>query len=210
MNGKQINGLCKVINAVTTTVRLNQTVFVNDAHVMMVKVEQKNIFGVEDSNLCIDVSKVLKMKIEETDFDASLDEWKYILKDDKSTYTFKLTPDYVRDPTMPSLGYLTEEIETDVKTLKYVVEKCEIVSNFCTIKDGCMSATGDADVILKVGEWIGEGKASMFPLEYLKKLCKVMTGKVKIEYDMDFPCRIAWTDGSYDYTAMIAPKIKSD
>ena len=62
MNGKQLNGLCKVLNVFQDNVRMNHNVVVEDAHVMMCEVKQEPMFGV-DSEFGLDIKKILKMKI---------------------------------------------------------------------------------------------------------------------------------------------------
>ncbi len=211
MNGKQLNGLCRVLSVFQDAVRMNYNVVVEDAHVMMCMVEQTPMFGV-DSEFGLDIKKILKMKIENEDFDVSIEDGRYILKNENQTYSF--TPvDGESLPTYkaPKFGKMNGVIETDAKTLLKAVKKCIQVSEYCVIQDGKMSAKDDVtDVSFVLGKDDGSGCRSFYSLNYLMKIAKVLTGNVTIYYDTDFPMKLCWSDGYYDYTAMLAQRIEQE
>ena len=208
MNGKQLTGLCKVLNVFQDAVRMNDPVVVEDTHVMMCEVKQKSMFGV-DSDYGLDIKKILKMKIEDEDFDVSIEEGRYILKNENQTYSFApVDGESLSTYKAPKFGKMEGTIETDAKTLRKAVDKCLLVSEYCTIQDGRMSAKDDVtDVSFVLGKDDGSGCRSLYSLYYLKKIAKVMTGNVTICYDTDFPMKLCWSDGFYDYTAMLAHRI---
>lgn len=211
INGKQLNGLCKVLNVFQDAVRMNDPVVVEDAHVMMCEVKQTPMFGV-DSDYGLDIKKILKMKIEDEDFDVSIEDGRYILKNENQTYSFALVDgESLSTYKAPTFGKMNGVIETDAKTLLKAVKKCILVSEYCVIQDGRMSAKNDVtEVSFVLGKDDGSGRRSFFSLDYLKKIAKVMTGGVTIYYDTDFPMKLCWSDGYYNYIAILAHRIEQE
>ena len=211
ISGKQRNGLCKVLTVFQDAVRMDYPVVVDDAHVMMCEVKQTPMFGV-DGEFGLDIKKILKMKIENEDFDVSIEGTRYILKNENQIYSFPIV-DENNLPTYkaPKFGKMEGTIETDAKTLRKAVDKCLLVSEYCTIQDGRMSAKDDVTYVsFALGKDDGSGCRSLYSLYYLKKIAKVMTGNVTICYDTDFPMKLCWSDGFYDYTAMLAHRIEQE
>lgn len=210
INGKQLTGLCRVLNVFQSAARMDCPIVVDDAHVMMCEVKQTPMFGI-DSEHGLDVEKILKMKIENEDFDVSIENLRYILKNENHTYSFSIV-DENSLPTYkaPKFGKMDGTIETDAKTLLKAVKKCLLVSEYCIIQDGRMSAKDDVtDVSFVLGKDNGSGCRSLFSLNYLKKIAKVMTGDVKIYFGNDCPLKMCWCDGFYDYTAMLAQRVEN-
>ena len=211
MNGKQLNGLCKVLHVFQDAVRMNYPVVVDDAHVIMCEVKQTPMFGI-DSEYGLDIEKILQMRIENEDFDVSIENGKYILKNENQTYSFsKVEEESLPAFKAPKFGKMNGTIETDAKTLLNAVKKCILVSEYCTIQNGRISAKDDVtEVSFVLGKDDGSGCRSLFSLVYLKKIAKVMTGNVTIHFDNDFPMKLCWSDGYYDYTAMLAQRIEQE
>ena len=211
MNGKQLNGLCKVLTVFQDAVRMDCPVVVDDAHIMMCEVKQTPMFGI-DSEYGLDIEKMLKMKIENEDFDVSIERERYVLKNENQTYSFsKVEEDSLPAFKVPKFGKMDGTIETDAKTLLKAVEKCLLVSEYCIIQDGRMRAKDDViDFSFVLGKDDGSGCRSFYSLAHLKKIVKVMTGNVKIYFGDDCPLKMCWSDGFYDYTAMLAQRIESE
>lgn len=207
-NGKQLNGLCKVLNVFQDEVRMNYPIVVDRTHVMMCEIKPTPMFGIDDEH-GLDIEKIKKMKIEDEDFDVSIEKGRYVLKNENRTYSFLLVEgDGLPTPKTPKLD-MKGVIETDAKTLLKAVEKCILVSDYCVIQDGRMSAKDDfTGVSVVLGKDDGSGCRSLFPLDYLKKIAKVMTGNVKIYFDTDYPMKMCWWDGYYDYTVMLAQRME--
>ena len=211
MNGKQLNGLCKVLSVFQDNVRMNHNVVVDDAHIMMCEVEQTHMFGV-DSEFGLDIKKILKMKIENEDFDVSIENERYILKNENQTYSFApVDEESLPNYKAPKFDKMNGVIATDAKTLLNAVKKCILISDSCIIQDGIMSAKDDVtDVSFVLGKDDGSGCRSFFTLDFLKKIVKVMTGNVTIYFGNDCPLKLCWSDGYYDYTAMLAQRIEQE
>lgn len=211
ISGKQLNGLCKVLTVFQDAVRMDCPVVVDDAHVMMCEVKQTPMFGI-DSEYGLDIEKILKMKIENEDFDVSIERGRIILKNENQTYSFsKVEEESLPAFKAPKFGKMNGTIETDAKTLLNAVKKCILVSEYCTIQNGRMSAKDDVtEVSFVLGKDDGSGCRSFYSLEYLKKIVKVMTGNVTIYLDNDCPLKMCWSDGFYDYTAMLAQRMNTE
>ena len=211
ISGKQLNGLCKVLTVFQDAVRMDYPVVVDDAHVMMCEVKQKPMFGI-DSEYGLDIEKILKMKIENEDFEVSIERERIILKNENQTYSFsKVEEESLPAFKVPKFGKMEGIIETDAKTLLKAVKKCLLVSEYCIIQDGRMSTKDDVtDVSFVLGKDDGSGCRSFYSLEHLKKIAKVMTGDVKIYFGNDCPLKMCWCDGFYDYTAMLAQRIEQE
>lgn len=209
MNGKQINGLCKVLNVFQNNVCVMGNAVIDPAHVMMCRVSQTPIFGVEAEGV-LDIKAILKLKIEDEDFDVSVENGRYILKNEKRTYSFLVSDETPLNPKMPKFDTQCT-VETDAKTLLKAVEKCEIVSDHAILEGGRLTAEGEvmkASVVL--GKDDGSGCRTIYSVDCLKRIAKVTTGKVKLEYNEDFPVKIKWFDGYYDYEVMLAPRIETE
>lgn len=211
ISGKQLNGLCKVLSVFQDCVRMNYNVVVDDAHVIMCEVKQTPMFGI-DSEYGLDIEKILKMKIENEDFDVSIERERIILKNENQTYSFsKVEEKSLPAFKAPKFGKMDGVIETDAKTLLKAVKGCILISDSCIIQDGRMSAKDDAtSVSFVLGKDSGSGCKSFYSLEHLKKIVKVMTGDVKIYFGDDCPLKMCWSDGYYDYTAMLAQRIEQE
>lgn len=211
MNGKQLNGLCRVLSVFQDAVRMNYPVVVDDAHIMACEVKQESMFGV-DSEFGLDIKKILKMKIENEDFDVSFEDGRYILKNENQTYSFApVDEESLPNYKAPKFDKMNGVIETDAKTLLNAVKRCIQVSEYCIIQDGKMSAKDDVtDVSFVLGKDDGSGCRSFYSLDYLKKIVKVMTGNVTIYFDTDYLMKMCWSDGYYDYTAMLAHRIEQE
>lgn len=207
MNGRQLNGLCKVLNVFQDTVLMDYPIVIDDTHVMMCEVGQTPMFGI-DGEYGLDVKKILKMNIEDEDFDVSIENGRYVVRNENRTYSFLLKEgEGLKRPKAVKLD-VNGCIETDAKTLLKAVEKCMSVSDWCVIQDGRMSAKNDdTDVSVVLGKDDGSGCRSRYGLDWLRKICKVMTGKVVIYFDTDYPMKMCWGDGWYDYMVMIAPRV---
>ena len=211
MNGKQLNGLCRVLSVFQDAVRMNYPVVVDDAHIMACEVKQESMFGV-DSEFGLDIKKILKMKIENEDFDVSFEDGRYILKNENQTYSFApVDGESLSTYKAPTFGKMDGVIETDAKTLLKAVKKCILVSEYCVIQDGRMSAKNDVtEVSFVLGKDDGSGCRSFYSLDYLKKIAKVITGNVTIHYDTDHPMKLCWSDGYYNYIAILAHRIEAE
>lgn len=208
MNGKALNGLCKVLNVFQDGVRMDYPVVVDKACVIMCEVEQTPMFGVECGH-GLDVGTILKMKIEDEDFDVSIRDGRYVLANGNREYSFPLLDEAGLPKPKKPIFDTSAVIETDAKTLLKATEKCQLISDYCTIADGRMRAEGvDTEVSIVLGKDDGSRCVSRFPLDYMKMIAKVMTGKVRLEFDTDYPIRMTWTDGYYDYEVMLAPRIE--
>lgn len=209
MNGKQLNGLCKVLNVFQDEVRMDYNTLVDDAHVMMCVVEQSPMFGVDRAG-GLDIWMMRRLRIENEDFEVFVEDDKYILRNDRREYRMGLVESGgFHEPRFPAMK-LDGVIVTDARTLLKAAEKCCQVSDHCTLRNGVLSAEDDVTSIsVKLGEDLDDaGHRSMFPLDYLRKVAKVMTGTVTIQYDDDMPMRMNWNDGYYDYTVGLAPRIE--
>lgn len=211
ISGKQLNGLCKVLNVFQDAVRMDYPVVVDDAHIMMCEVKQTPMFGV-DSDYGLDIKKILKMKIEDEDFDVSIEDGRYILKNENQTHSFApVDEESLPNYKVPKFGKMNGVIETDAKTLLKAVKRCILVSEYCVIQDGRMSAKNDVtEVSFVLGKDDGSGCRSFYSLDYLKKIAKVLTGDVTIYYDTDFPMKLCWSDGYYNYIAILAHRIEQE
>ena len=208
MNGKALSGLCKVLNVFQDEVRMDHPVVVDKAHVMMCRVAQTPMFGIECEH-GLDVGTILKMKIEDEDFDVSIRDGRYVLANENREYSFLLLDEAGLPKPKKPIFDTSAVIETDAKTLLKAVEKCQLISDYCTVADGRMRAEGiDTEVSVVLGKDDGSKRVSRFPLDYMKKVSKVMTGKVRLEFDTDYPIRMIWTDGYCDYEVMLAPRIE--
>lgn len=211
ISGKQLNGLCRVLSVFQDNVRMNHNVVVDDEHIMACEVEQESMFGV-DSEYGLDIKMILKMKIEDEDFDVSIEDGRYTLKNENQTYSFApVDEESLPNFKVPKFGKMDGVIETDAKTLLKAVKRCILISDSCIIQDGRMSAKDDAtSVSFVLGKDNGSGCRSFFTLDFLKKIVKVMTGNVTIYFGNDCPLKMCWSDGYYDYTAMLAQRIEQE
>lgn len=188
-------------------VRMNYPAVIDKTHVMMCEVKPTPMFGIECKD-GLDVSKIQKMKIEDECFDVSIENGRYVLKNEARTYSFLLTDaESLNKPNVPKLDS-EGVIETDAKTLLNAVEKCILVFDYCTVQNGRMSAKNDvADVSVVLGKDDGSGCRSCYALDYLKKIAKVMVGDVRIYFDTNYPMKMCWFDGYCEYSVFLAPRI---
>lgn len=128
--------------------------FVDRDHVMLCCINEENIFGVE-SDKAIDVKQILKMKLENSDFEVSVEGNKYILSDVDKTYTFNLRDKMsVRIPALPPMINAID-IYTDAKTLQNAIDKCALVNDFVILKEGDIGAVSSENSIsIKLGKSI--------------------------------------------------------
>lgn len=220
INGKQLENLCKVLSLFTGNdesknhVDMSVNRFVDKDRVMLCVIKEENIFGVE-SDKAIDVKQILKMKLENSDFEVSIEGDKFVLSDMDKTYTFNLKDKMdVRIPALPS-KINAIDIYTDARTLQNAIDKCALVNDFVILKEGNMDAVSSENSIsIKLGKTIKntdeQDVESHYSIGYLKPLAKVMVGGVQLSYATDYPLVAQWCDGAYHYTVYLAPRIESD
>ncbi len=213
INGKQLNSLCKVLNVFTEEIRLDHSVAVDPAHVMMCVVEETDLFGSYNAREGINLRQILNMKIEDENFNVFFRNGRYVLENEKRQYAFPcIDPETLIRPKPININ-IESTIETDAKTLLKAVEKCEMITDHCTIHNGKITASSKASCIeasIVLGDDDGNGKKCMYPINFLKRVAKVITGKVTIGYDNDCPMQLTWTDGYYHYRVYIAPRIEQE
>lgn len=209
INGKQLDGLCKVLNVFQDKVRMDCPIVVDNARIMLCEVCASDVFGIKSSD-GLDIKQILNLKLEDEDFDVSIENDKYILKNDKRSYSFALKSNAnIKTHAVPAFETDTE-IETDAKTFLKAIEKCSLVCDNCMICNGEMISETDntkVSVILGKSSECGQTEGH-YSLSMLKKIAKVMTGKVVLSFSRDYPLKIVWSDGYYTYKAFIAPLIK--
>ena len=71
INGKQLDGLCKVLNVFQKCVRMDKPVVVDPACTMMCEVKTKDVFGIESSK-ALDIKQISGLKLEDENFDVSI------------------------------------------------------------------------------------------------------------------------------------------
>lgn len=220
INGRQLENLCKVLSLFTkgekgnTYVAMDSNRFVDKNRVMLCCIKEENIFGIT-SDKAIDVKQILKMKLENSDFEVSLDGDRYILSDADKTYAFNLRDkENVHIPATP-IKVDAVDIYTDAKTLQNAIDKCALVNDFAILKEGDMGAVSSENSIsIKLGKITKnteeQNVESHYGIEYLKPLAKVMVGGVQLSYATDYPLIMQWCDGAYHYTVYLAPRIEAD
>lgn len=213
INGKQLDGLCKVLNVFQKTVRMDMPVVVDPVCTMICEVKAKDVFGIESSK-ALDIKQISGLKLEDEDFDVSIENGRYILSNDKRSYSILMSEgNSIRTPKVPDF-YTTVEITTDANTFKKAIDKCSLVCDNCVIQNGNMtSKTTSTEVSVVLGKFnddSGCDTKSAYGLPLLKSVAKVLTGKVTLKYDKSFPLVIMWNDGYYDYRVCIAPRVEND
>lgn len=84
-----MNGLCKVLSVFQDEVCMDYPIVIDRTHVMMCEVGQTPMFGIE-GEYGLDVKKILKMNIEDEDFDVSIENGRYVIRNANRTYSFLL------------------------------------------------------------------------------------------------------------------------
>ena len=184
-------------------------IVVDNACIMLCEVCASDVFGIKSSD-GLDIKQILNLKLEDEDFDVSIENDKYILKNDKRSYSFALKSNAnIKTHAVPAFKTDTE-IETDAKTFLKAIEKCSLVCDNCMICNGEMiSETENTKVSVILGKSSECGQTEgHYSLQMLKKIAKVMTGKVVPSFSRDYPLKMVWSDGYYTYKAFIAPLIE--
>lgn len=210
INGKQLDGLCKVLSVFQDKVRMDCPIVVDGACIMLCEVCASDVFGIKSTD-GLDIKQILNLKLEDEDFDVSIENYKYILKNDKRSYSFALkSKDAIKKPHAVPAFETDTEIETDAKTFLKAIEKCSLVCDNCRICNGEMIAeTENTKVSVTLGKSSECGQTEgHYSLSMLKKIAKVMTGKVVLRFSQDYPLKMVWSDGYYTYNAYIAPLIE--
>ena len=209
IGGYALRNLCRVLSLFQNEVRMDHPVVVDKAHVMACIVEPTPMFGVECTH-GLNVKDILKMKLEDEKFEASVEGDRYVLSNPDREYSFHLLDETGLPRPKPPVFDTSAVIETDSRTLQRAAEKCSLINDHCVIANGRMSAEGvDTEVSVVLGADDGTGCRTMMPLDYLLKVSKVMTGWARLEFGTDTPLKIGWSTMAYGCTVMIAPRIEN-
>ena len=217
MKGKEFNNLIKTISILKVDeVPVSKVVnVIDDPHVMLMIVKTLDgspVFGVEGPGILLyDLIVKLQNNIE---YVTSLSENSLDLVSENGEYRFgydpKTQPYKVKVPKLELPYY----VNVPAKTVQEAVKAVNGVHDYVTME-------GDGESLKMVAMKAGTvvkitlGKTSdrfnvKLPFDYVKKLAKVTTGIVRMEFETDYPTRWTWNDGYYEYTALLAPRVERE
>lgn len=214
MNGKNFNNLVTILKAmkVDAIPLTREVVLISDDHVMMLQVKDsfgEPVLGVERVGRSLEIKHLPKLPDEE--FETVIDEARvrYNLETETMWYGIPMTDEPVNIVKVPKLDTL-HEVTVPAKTLKNALKQLGKVDFVTFTADGRKLTVGyevngvECSVIL--ADCIHSFDVR-FPRHHLKA-CELAQGDVTMELATDYPGRWSWTDGQYDYTVIIGPRIE--
>lgn len=217
---KKLNDALSMVNLTEVPVFSSRFSVVDPAHVLLVKLNNRNgqsLFGMNGGNddIFIDLDKLLKESNGEFEFDemgnaitksgminAEMRGWKS---------EPKINIDYDETYTVDAVAFKTELARID----KIVGKRWDVTARLYGHNgDLMMSSRNEFNYGMRVDVGDGQGdKGSFFPVEYLKVLSKIMLlsdTPCRLSIGEDYPLMMECASGDWDITVFLAPRIEGD
>lgn len=219
MKGEQLNNLCKTLTIMDTEVHMvGELKVIDPPHVILIEVKTHDgtpVFGCEGPGM-VDVNKIFKMKIgAKEEFTTHFQDGKYTLVNDEGKYQFQCCEVTEKLPKVPKLGDLNY-VQVEKKPLEAFVNQASIISDRITLvmENGELRGRCEGDGVsldMKLGTCDSYlNVKSMYPVDYMKKIMKVVGSTLTIGLHTDWPMTIEWNDKYYQYKVLLAPRIEAE
>lgn len=126
----------------------------------------------------------------------------------------------ITEPKLPTLNYKTKFVVLRDK-LMLATKAASMITDHIIVEsnenDAILSAIGSIDrmkyTIPKedmIKYEYDDNKKGRYNLEYIKKMIDALDDEVEVSFDTDFPIMFKSTQGNFDTTFILAPRIESD